>query len=108
MFLTLIYLNPGISMMMSGQRLLEASREDVFFADLKACNEFTNSVELAEQITTKTLVFVGDQDQMTTPVKALKVAESIPNCEVIYLSPAGHAMFSEHPNAVLDGLIKIV
>ena len=40
--------------------------------------------------------------------KIKKVAESIPNCEVIYLSPAGHAMFSEHPNAVLDGLIKIV
>ena len=100
--------NPGISMMMSGQRLLEASREDVFFADLKACNEFTNSLELAEQVTTKTLVFVGDQDQMTTPVKALKVAESIPDCEVIHLSPAGHAMFSEHPNAVLDGLIQIV
>ena len=100
--------NPGINMMMAGQRLLETLQEDVFFADLKACNEFTNSLELAQQIATKTLVFVGDRDQMTIPVKALQVAESIPNCEIIHLSPSGHAMFSEHPNAVLDGLIKIV
>ncbi len=100
--------NPGMNMMMSGQRLLENCQEDVFYADLKACNEFTNSLELAEKITTKTLVFVGDRDQMTIPVKALKVAESIPNCKIVRLSHSGHAMFSEQPNAVLDGLITIV
>ena len=100
--------NPGISMMMTGQRLLEAVEDDVFFADLKACNEFTNSLKLAEKISTKTLVFIGDRDQMTAPKKALQVAQAIPNCKIIHLSPAGHAMFSERPNEVLDGLIAIV
>ena len=100
--------NPGMSMMMTGQRLLEAIGDDVFFTDLKACNEFTNSLALAEKIKTKTLIFIGDRDQMTAPKKALKVAQAIPNCEIVHLSPSGHAMFSERPNEVLDGLITIV
>jgi len=99
--------NPGISMMMTGQRLLETTSDDVFYADLKACNEFAFSLELAQKITADTLVFIGDRDQMTAPVKATQVAEAIPNCRIIRLQ-SGHAMFSEQPNAVLDGLITIV
>ena len=95
-------------MMMSGQRLYERSNEDVLYADLNACNNFTNSIELAKSVKANTLVIVGEQDQMTAPVKALEVAESIPNCKILRLNPCGHAMFAEQPNAVLDGLISIV
>lgn len=100
--------NPGISMMMTGQRLYERSRKNVLYADLNACNNFTNSIELAKSIKTNTLVIVGEQDLMTAPIKALEVAESISNCRILRLSPCGHAMFAEQPNAVLDGLISIV
>ncbi len=100
--------NPGINMMMSGQRLYERSKTNVLYADLNACNNFTNSKELARNIVTETLIIVGDQDQMTTPVKALEVANTIPDCRTLRLNPCGHAMFAEQPNAVLDGLISIV
>jgi len=100
--------NPGISMMMSGQRLYERSKTNVLYADLNACNNFTNSKELARNVATETLIIVGDQDQMTTPVKALEVASIIPDCRTLRLNPCGHAMFAEQPNAVLDGLISIV
>ncbi|MDD9959338.1 MAG: alpha/beta hydrolase [Gammaproteobacteria bacterium] len=99
--------NPGISMMMAGQRLLEITNDGVFYADLEACNEFAFSLETAQKIKTDALVFIGDRDQMTVPVKAEQVAEAIPKCKTIRLA-SGHAMFSEHPNAVLDGLITIV
>jgi len=78
------------------------------YADLNACNNFTNSKELARNVATETLIIVGDQDQMTTPVKALEVASIIPDCRTLRLNPCGHAMFAEQPNAVLDGLISIV
>jgi pimeloyl-ACP methyl ester carboxylesterase len=100
--------NPGISMTMSGQRLLERASDDVFYSDLKACNEFTNPMKFAPQVTAETLVIIGLQDKMTAPVNAREVASSIPKCLLVELSPCGHSMLSEQPNAVLDALIEIV
>jgi pimeloyl-ACP methyl ester carboxylesterase len=99
---------PGICMTMSGQRLLERAKDDVFFIDLIACNGFTNGAELAASIKAKTLIIVGNQDKMTSPINALKVAEIIPNSRVCRLDPCGHSMLSEQPNAVLDALNTIV
>jgi len=95
-------------MLMSGQRLLERSSDGVFYNDLKACNEFADSLGLAENISVKTLVIIGEQDKMTAASNALKVAGKIRNCSVTNLKACGHAMLSEQPNAVLDALITIV
>ena len=99
---------PGICMTMGGQRLLERAKENVFFIDLNACNEFHDGAELAARINTTTLVIVGNQDKMTSPINALKVAELIPNSRVCRLEPCGHSMLSEQPNATLDALLTIV
>jgi pimeloyl-ACP methyl ester carboxylesterase len=100
--------NPGVSMLMTGQRLLESADKNVLFTDLTACNKFTGSLELAKKVEVETLVLIGQQDQMTAPVKALEVANAIPTCRVQTLSPCGHAMLSEQPNAVLDALTTII
>ncbi|HJP50722.1 MAG: alpha/beta hydrolase [Pseudomonadales bacterium] len=100
--------NPGVSMTMSWQRLLEKAREDVFFTDLNACNEFVNGAELAADIKSETLVIIGTQDLMTAPVSAEQVASRIPDCRIVRLNPCGHSMLSEQPNAVLDALSTIV
>lgn len=100
--------NPGICMTMSGQRLLERSGPGVFFADLNACDEFAGGESLASRVKADTLVIVGNQDRMTAPVNALKVAALIPGAKVVRLEPCGHAMLSEQPNAVLDALATIV
>ena len=100
--------NPGVSMMMSGQRLLEEAAPDVFFRDLKACNEFGDSLGLARQVTVPTLLLMGAADQMTAPVNALQVADNIADCRVERLERCGHAMFAERPNEVLDALITAV
>jgi len=99
---------PGNCMTMSGQRLLERARENVFFTDLNACNEFRNGDELAGSIAVDTLLIVGAQDKMTVAVSAHKVTANIPGSRVVNFSPCGHVMLSEQPNAVLDALSNIV
>ena len=100
--------NPGMCMTMGGQRLLESANDNVLFADLNTCNEFTNGEELAAKITCETLIMIGEDDKMTAPVGALKVASLIPNSRTVKLKPCGHSMLSEQPNAVLDALTTIV
>lgn len=100
--------NPGLCMTMSGQRLLEQSGDKVLFTGLNACNEFTNGEALISKIQCDTLVIVGREDKMTAPVKARSVADAIANSRLVELSPCGHSMLSEQPNAVLDALVSIV
>ncbi|MED5530654.1 MAG: alpha/beta hydrolase [Pseudomonadota bacterium] len=100
--------NPGMNMLMNGQRLLESAQENLLFIDLKACNDFTGSSEVGKKIEVETLILVGQQDQMTAPVKAFEMANAIPNSRIQTLTPCGHAMLSEQPNAVLDALTTIV
>lgn len=100
--------NPGISMTMSGQRLLESAGQDVLFTDLNACNEFANGEALAAQVKAPALVIAGNQDKMTSPVKALEVASRIKGSQQVRLEPCGHAMLSEQPNAVLDALASFL
>ena len=100
--------NPGMCMMVSGQRLLERSKQDVFFTGLNACNDFKNGDELAKKIKAETLVIIGKEDKMTAAIGAQKVAAAITNARVCLLSPCGHSMLSEQPNAVLDALATIV
>ena len=99
---------PGICMKMIGQRLLEKAPDNIFYKDLNACNQFKDGETLAKRIDSKTLVVVGNQDKMTAPLNALRVAEIVPNSKVREIENCGHSMLSEQPNAVLDALITIV
>ena len=100
--------NPGLCMAMQGQRLLERAGDDVLYTDLNACTEFTAGEALAGQVAAPTLVIVGNQDRMTQPVNALKLAASIAGAQTVRLDPCGHAILSEQPNAALDALATIV
>ena len=59
-------------------------------------------------MTCPALVMIGDQDKMTGPRQAALVAAAIKSAEVVPLSPCGHSMLSEQPNAVLAALKRIV
>ncbi len=100
--------NPGMSMTMSGQRLLERAGADVFYTDLNACNNFVEGEERLAEVAVETLVLVGNQDRMTSPLSALAVAEKISNSRLVRLDSCGHAILSEQPNAALDALKTIV
>ena len=96
--------NPGMWMLGGGERLLEKAGTDVFFTDLKACNEFV----AMEGVSCPTMVIVGEADQMTPARAGVSVAQSLPRAELVTLADCGHSMLSERPNAVLDALIRIV
>jgi pimeloyl-ACP methyl ester carboxylesterase len=93
---------------MSGQRLLERAGEQVLFTDLSACNGFTPEPTFLKNISASTLVIVGAQDKMTSPVKARQIADSINGAQIVTLNPCGHAMLTEQPNAVLDALAEMM
>ena len=99
---------PGICMNMSGQRLLERASDNTFFTDLKACNDFNDGESIAQSVISKTLVVIGDEDKMTTPSSATKVAQNISQSKIFRIKNCGHSMLSEKPNDVLDALISIV
>jgi pimeloyl-ACP methyl ester carboxylesterase len=96
--------NPGVWMLGSGERLLEKVSKDVFYTDLNACNEFVPKGE----VTSPAMVITGERDQMTPANAGIRVAESLPEAELVNLEDCGHSMMAERPNAVLDALIRIV
>lgn len=94
--------NPGVWMFGHGQRLMDRSQDDVFYADLAACN--TANLD-PKRIRCPTLLILGESDQMT-PYRAGKtVADQLTNASVVTLPGSGHSMLSEYPNEVLDALI---
>lgn len=93
--------NPGIWMVGVGERLMSRCSENVFHADLEACNNFELD---PASVRCPTLLLLGDADQMTPSRFGIKVAESIGDAEVVELKGCGHAMLSERPNEILDAL----
>ena len=100
--------NPGMSMTMSGQRLLERAGPGVFYADLAACHNFTDGAELAARLTIETLVILGLEDRMTRPGLGRALAAAIKGARVVELESCGHAMLSEQPNRVLDAMAEVI
>ncbi len=98
-------LNPGVWMFGHGQRLMDRSIDDTFYADLAACNAADLEPEL---IQCPTLLILGESDQMT-PYRAGKtVADQLTYASLVTLPGSGHSMLSECPNEVLDALIDFV
>jgi pimeloyl-ACP methyl ester carboxylesterase len=95
---------PGMWMVTGTQRLFERAAPGVIHNDLNACNEYTAGMAVASQVRCATIIILGDSDVMTPPLRAEKVAAVIEDCRIIRLANCGHAMTSEHPDAVLDAL----
>ena len=100
--------NPGLTLTLSGQRLLERAGPGVYFADLNACNDFIDGEMLAAQVKVETLVVLGLEDRMTKASAGRSVAAAIRNAKVVELDACGHSMLTEQPNAVLDALAALV
>lgn len=99
---------PGMWMTGGGERLLERAGENVYFADLSACNDFRNGEELAARVTCPSLIIIGAQDMMAAPVSSRNVAACIKDSRTVELAHCGHSMLSEKPNEVLNALKSII
>ncbi|CAN5428303.1 alpha/beta hydrolase [soil metagenome] len=97
-------LAPGLWMHGGAQRVLEACRSGVLYADLNACNLYQNALAAAAQVTVPVTLILGERDMMT-PAKAGKaLAAALPNARTVILPGAGHMMMVERPDEVLAAL----
>ena len=94
---------PGLWNLNTGLRLLQRGRDDVYHADLAACNAF-NSEAFDAVSHCPALIIAGSKDQMTPPAGSVGLAQRIKETETVLLNGSGHSMLSEQPNAVLDAL----
>ncbi len=64
--------------------------------------------EEIRRIRVPTLVMVGDQDVATTPDKAQRIHERIPNSRLVTVSGAGHSASIEEPGLVNSALLRFL
>ena len=100
--------NPGMWMVGGTMRLLERSKENVIFTDLKACDQYTLGNLHTEKVKCPTLFILGKKDIMTPSLIGQQMSNIIVNSNVKLLEGAGHSLMIERPNDVLDALITIV
>ena len=59
----------------------------------------------AKKVTCRTLVIIGDNDQMTPAKRGHRVAKAIADSKTVILTDCGHMMMQEQPDQTLDALI---
>ena len=98
--------NPVPGMWMSGGclALLGRNAPGTLHNDFLACAAWSTGAEAVAKITCPTLVMVGANDVMTPPKIGQKLAQAIPGSRYVALPACGHMLFSESPDAMLDGL----
>ncbi len=75
-----------------------------FFRNLRRLNkEYTQSIasEL-KNLPHQTLVMWGDKDPFQKPEYAAKLAEAIPDAELVWIKDAGHWLIDEKPDEIGD------
>ena len=99
---------PGMWMMGRYARLLGQAAPDVIYEGLKACNDFSDGVELASTVQCPALFLLGSRDSMIPVRSASPLIEAIPQARTVIFPNAGHDLLAERPDPILDELITIV
>jgi pimeloyl-ACP methyl ester carboxylesterase len=99
---------PGVWMTGAYLRLLERSRPQALYTDLKACNDYADAFAAARQVKCPALFIAGRRDLMTPLRKAQDLRESLADARTTVLEGSGHALMTEQPDAVLDTLIQFL
>ena len=79
---------------------------NLFSIDFQVCNRYAGGLEAAARVTCPVRFVLGARDQMTSPRQAATLADAL-HATVTTL-PAGHALMTEAPDAVLDALRAVV
>ncbi|MEO0487707.1 MAG: alpha/beta hydrolase [Pseudomonadota bacterium] len=87
---------PGASHMVYGSQLMASNAPGALYADLSACNAYTNGPNAADQITCPTLCILSGQDKMT-PLKAGRKLHAALGGDLAVIDQAGHMNITEQP-----------
>ncbi len=75
---------------------------NLFLTDFEACDRYRGGLDAAARVTCPTTLVLGARDQMTLPKQSAQLALALRGTTVSL--PAGHALMSEAPEALLDAL----
>ncbi len=75
---------------------------NLFLTDFEACDRYRGGLDAAARVNCPTTLVLGARDQMTTPRQSAQIALAL-RARTVSL-PAGHALMSEAPEAMLDAL----
>lgn len=96
---------PGLWMTGGCMALLGRNAKDTLHGDFLACAQWSSGAAAVAKVRCPTLVMVGANDVMTPPKIGQKLAQGIEGSRFVTLPACGHMLFSEAPDAMLDGLI---
>ena len=75
---------------------------NLFHHDFGICNAYAGGLQAAAQVRSPAHLILGERDQMTDPKQAREMARAL--SATVHTVPAGHALMSETPDAVLAAL----
>ena len=75
---------------------------NLFHHDFSVCDRYDNGLAAAAQVTAKTMMVLGSNDQMTPPRATRDVAAAL-KARIVQL-PSGHSLLAEVPDGVLAAL----
>jgi pimeloyl-ACP methyl ester carboxylesterase len=102
--------NPNPGMWMYGDTLarLERLAPGVLYNDLKACNDYGSGLEAAAKVKCPALFVLGRRDVMTPPRSAENTMKAVKDSRIVEISPSGHTLMAEAPDATLDALAAFI
>ena len=100
--------NPGIWMIGATLRLFERTPENVLFADMNACNAYTEGLQRASLVQCPALAVLGEDDRLTPVRGSANLMQALAGVDTRVLPGAGHTMMVEAPNALLDALKSLL
>lgn len=102
--------NPNPGMWMYGDTLARLARlaPGVLHTDLSACNAYAGGMEAAAKVRCPALFILGARDMMTPPRAAQDLSKAIAGSKTVTITPSGHSLMAEAPDATLDALISFL
>ncbi len=95
---------PGLWLLNESRCLLQRAAPGVIYADLKACNDYTDGLSRAVTVRCPVRVIAGQGDRMTPRRGAQALLDALPAVDSVIIPGCGHMMMIEQPGATLDAL----
>lgn len=86
------------------QVLASNAQVNLLHQGFTACDRYDQGLQAMQQLSIPVLFVLGNLDQMTPPKAAQSLIDAAPSGSRVLRLEAGHALMSEAPDAVLQGL----
>ncbi len=81
---------------------MNAAESGVLGNDLGACDDYTDTLEMADKVRCPTLLLLGEYDKMTPAASAQPLAAAISDARIIIVEKVGHMLPLEKPIEIND------